>query len=248
MNRFSFEMKIGLLLVVLALALNGLLYAIYKDMDHILLWGLTNLAFLPISVLFVSLILDSFMEKRARAQKLEKLNMLIGTFFSIAGTRLLHFFAQWDLKPGEICELMVEQSTWKEQKSFQKMKARLSKRHFQIKDDTMDLEALRNFMAPNTDFMLRLLENTHVLEHESFTDVLRTALHLGEELKARGDLSLIPDSDRSHLARDIERAYGHLALAWMDYMDHLQGEFPYLFSYALRINPFDENASPVVGS
>lgn len=246
MNHLSWESKIGLILVALAIALNGLLYAMYHDVNHIVLWGLTNLAFLPISVLFVSLILDSFMQKRAKLQKLDKLNMLIGTFFSVAGTRMLRFFASWDLHHGEICATMTEKENWTDKHHFEEMKRVLRTRKFRIDDTKADLSALRDFLTPHTNFMIRLLENPHVLEHEAFTDVLRSAFHLSEELKARVDLNTLPESDRTHLGRDIERVYGHLALAWADYMDHLHKEFPYLFSFALRINPFDDEASAIV--
>ena len=34
---------------------------------------------------------------------------------------------------------------------------------------------------------------------------------------------------------------------WIEYMKHLKDEYPYLFSLAIRMNPFDCNASPVIG-
>ena len=242
----SWEAKIGLILMALAIFLNGLLYLIYHDVNHIVLWGLTNLAFLPISVLFVSLILDSFMEKRTKLQKMDKLNMLIGTFFSVVGTSLLRFFAEWDLRHGEICDTMTDKKSWSDKRLFNEMKESLHHRTFRIDDEKIDLTALRDFLLPHTDFMIRLLENSHVLEHESFTHPLRPAFHLAEELKARKNLDALTENDRIHLGRDIERAYGHLAISWTDYMDHLHKEFPYLFSFALRINPFDRDASAII--
>ena len=242
----SWEAKIGLVLLALATFLNGLLYLMYHDVNHIILWGLTNLAFLPISVLFVSLILDSFMEKRARLQKMDKLNMLIGTFFSVAGTRMLRFFAEWDLHHGEICATMTDKKSWSDKHLFNEMKEILHHRTFRIDDEKTDLTLLRDFIVPHTDFMIRLLENSHILEHESFTHLLRSAFHLAEELKARDNLEALSEKDRLHLDRDIERVYGHLAISWVDYMDHLHKEFPYLFSFALRINPFDKDASAIV--
>jgi hypothetical protein len=31
-------------------------------------------------------------------------------------------------------------------------------------------------------------------------------------------------------------------LEWLDYMRYLKKDYPYLFSLALRLNPFDEDA------
>jgi hypothetical protein len=33
---------------------------------------------------------------------------------------------------------------------------------------------------------------------------------------------------------------------WLEYMEHLKDNYPYLFSLAMRVNPFDKTASPVV--
>jgi hypothetical protein len=34
--------------------------------------------------------------------------------------------------------------------------------------------------------------------------------------------------------------------AWLDYMRHLKADYPYLFSLAIRTNPFRLDASPVI--
>jgi len=41
----------------------------------------------------------------------------------------------------------------------------------------------------------------------------------------------------------MKRAYHLLILEWLDYMKHLKTNYPYLFSLAVRTNPFDTNAS-----
>jgi hypothetical protein len=66
------------------------------------------------------------------------------------------------------------------------------------------------------DFLVRLLENPILLEHESFTELLRAVFHLTEELAAREDLGNLPDSDYKHLAGDIKRAYVLLVHQWLD--------------------------------
>jgi hypothetical protein len=93
---------------------------------------------------------------------------------------------------------------------------------------------------------VRLLENPTLLEHESFTDLLRAVFHLTEELAYREDLSRSPTSDRAHIAGDINRAYHLLVHQWVDYMEYLKMNYPYLFSLAMRTNPFDREASPIV--
>ena len=78
---------------------------------------------------------------------------------------------------------------------------------------------------------------------EAGTELLWAVFHLTDELAQRKDVSGLSDSDYGHLSGDIKRAYQHLILQWLDYMKHLKRDYPYLFSLAMRTNPFDENAS-----
>ena len=86
------------------------------------------------------------------------------------------------------------------------------------------------------------MENPNLLEHESFTNLLWSVFHLTEELIHRRNLKDLPESDYQHLAGDIKRVYHLLILEWLDYMKHLKNNYPYLFSLAIRTNPFDDNA------
>jgi len=56
----------------------------------------------------------------------------------------------------------------------------------------------------------------------------------------------LPDTDYEHLAGDIKRSYILLVHQWLDYMKHLKDNYPYLFSLAMRVNPFDQDESPIV--
>ncbi|MGB7970355.1 MAG: hypothetical protein WCF31_00150 [Candidatus Deferrimicrobiaceae bacterium] len=91
-------------------------------------------------------------------------------------------------------------------------------------------------------FLLSLLGNPNLLEHESFTDLLWAVFHLAEELGSRDSVSSLPESDQEHLIGDIRRINVLLSLEWLAYMRHLQEDYPYLFSLAVRINPFDLEA------
>ncbi len=96
MRRFSWEIQFGLSLILLSVVLYLFHYALFEDARHILLWTTTSVAFLPISVLFVTLIINRLLLRREKGVIMEKLNVLIGTFFSVIGTRLLRYCAAWD--------------------------------------------------------------------------------------------------------------------------------------------------------
>jgi hypothetical protein len=101
-------------------------------------------------------------------------------------------------------------------------------------------------MIDGRTFLLRLLENPVLLEHQNFTNLLWAVFHLTDELAHRENIKTIPGSDYEHLSGDMQRVYILLIGEWLDYMRHLQKKYPYLFSLALRTNPFDPNANAVV--
>lgn len=70
--------------------------------------------------------------------------------------------------------------------------------------------------------------------------------HLTEELDYRRDIQALPDTDVAHLIADVKRTYGRLVREWLRYMRYLKGHYPYLYSLAVRTNPFDPQATPIV--
>ena len=110
----------------------------------------------------------------------------------------------------------------------------------------VDLVLLKGLLLDKRDFLLRLLENPVLLEHQSFTDLLRAVFHLTEELAYRNSVIDLPEADSLHLAGDIKRAYHLIVSEWISYMKYLKNNYPFLFSLAIRTNPFDPTASVVI--
>lgn len=109
-----------------------------------------------------------------------------------------------------------------------------------------NLSELKTLLIGKREFLFILLENPILLEHETFSDLLWAVFHLTEELAHRSDVKTLPDTDYEHLSVDIKRAYLSLVFEWLNYMKHLKNDYPYLFSLAARMNPFDPNATPEV--
>jgi hypothetical protein len=102
------------------------------------------------------------------------------------------------------------------------------------------------FLVSKRSFLVGLLENQNLLEHEQFTDLLWAVFHLVEELDARQSFDNMPTSDIEHINGDIKRAFGYLSREWVFYMKHLKLDYPYLFSLAVRLNPMLEHPDPLV--
>jgi hypothetical protein len=245
MSRSPWEIRFGLSLILLSALLYLFHYLLFEDAHHILLWTTTSVAFLPISVLFVTLIINRLLVRRERRLIMEKLNILIGVFFSSVGTELMRYCAAWD---PHVDEIRAEVSVGVDclEKEYRSVKKRLEVCEYAIDVEKVDLEGFRRLLVAKNDFLLRLLENPHLLEHTSFTNLLRAVFHLTEELASRRDLRELPGSDRRHLAGDIERVYRRITVGWLDYMRYLRESYPYLFSFAMRTSPFEERPSGVV--
>jgi len=91
-----------------------------------------------------------------------------------------------------------------------------------------------------------LLQNPDLDEYSRFSDLLQALLHLWQELVHRKELQGLPETDCAHLSGDLGRAYRLLVSEWAVYMGHLRVHYPYLYSLALRTNPFDERASVII--
>lgn len=185
------------------------------------------------------------LQKREKAIRLEKMNMIIGLFFSEVGTGLLDIFIRCDPALENIRQDLIITADWSDL-DFIRVGKRLKGYHHSVALEKLDLTELRAFLSEKRDFMVRLLENPILLEHAVFTSLLRAVFHLAEELAFRKGITWQPEADMQHLAGDIQRGYNLLVYQWLIYMNHLKNNFPFLFSLAVRTNPFDRQSSVVV--
>ena len=238
----NWQFLLGLILVVLSTVVYYMHFLIFRDAHHIFIYLLGDIAFVFLEVLLVTLVLHQLLHFREKKTMLKKLNMVIGAFFSEVGTELLKTFAAFDTEAFKITKKLIVTNDWSE-KEFLKI-CKLAKKHeCSIDSSRTDLEKIKNFLKGEKQFLLTLLENPNLLEHESFTNLLWSVFHLTEELIHRRNLKELPESDYKHIEGDIKRVYHLLIAEWLDYMRHLKGNYPYLFSLAVRTNPFDQNAS-----
>jgi len=187
---------------------------------------------------------EMMLSRRDKQIRMNKMNMVIGVFFSEVGIRLIRAFSDADPNFEEIQKGLIITEKWTQQ-DFLAVSRHLRAFKYGIEIHRVDLASLKDFLLKQRDFLVRLLENPILLEHEFFTDLLRAVFHLAEELSYREDLTRLPVTDMAHIAGDMNRAYHLLVHQWVDYMKHLKVHYPYLFSLAMRTNPFDRQSSPI---
>ncbi|MDI6644445.1 MAG: hypothetical protein QME14_05240 [Methanobacteriaceae archaeon] len=247
MKKIGWRFRLGIFLVILSILLYFIQYLIFHKLDTELFYIGIDISFLPIEILVVVLVIEKAINEKEKKIMLEKLNMVIGAFFSDVGTELIKFMGVFDPKKDEIRNYLMVDDEW-DHEHFLKTSEQIKNFDFHIQLDYNNktslnhLDSLKSFLIKKREFLLRLLENPNLLEHDSFTDMLWAVFHLSEELEKRNDLYNLTSADYEHLAGDINRAYALLIYEWLQYMEHLMINYPYLFSLAMRTNPFDPDA------
>ncbi|MBI5681411.1 MAG: hypothetical protein HZC47_11000 [Methanobacterium sp.] len=247
LKKISWRVKLGITLVLLSAAIYLMNYLVFGKIYDLVFYIFIDVAYIPLEVLFVILIIEWAISEREKRNLLQKLNMVIGSFFSEVGTDLLKGISNFDLKTEKIREKLLITENW-DKKDFLDISEQIKNYDYNVyigKDNSNSIDylnELKKFLINKRGFMLSLLANPNLLEHDTFTDLLWAVFHLTEELENRDDLTNLPNADYEHLATDTERAYSLLVYEWLQYMEHLMNNYPYLFSLAMRTNPFDPDA------
>ena len=240
----SRKVALGAALLALATVLYLVQVAAFGTPRSTLFYLVQDLAFLPISVLVLTLIVSGVLRQRERQALLHKLNMIIGAFYSEVGNDLIRRITAFDPRAHELLAGLASgdpaAAEWREAArallgACGPVDARLG-----------DLVALRDLLAAKRAFLLVLLQDPNLLEHETFSELIWAVLHLTEELMARQDPAHLGEADLDHISGDLQRAYRLLALEWLAYLTHLRIEYPYLYSLAARLNPFDPRAAAAI--
>jgi hypothetical protein len=239
---FSWQVVLGIIFIGLSAGVYLLHYWLFRDAHHIFLYLVGDIAFVFLEVFLVTMVLHQLLAFREKRALLKKLNMVIGSFFSEAGRELIGFCAGLDANSRLLADKLIVNDKWTG-REFEKIGREISTHSCAIDCKRGDLEKLKDFLLKKRGFLLLLLENPNLLEHESFTDLLWAVFHFSEELEQRRGLASLSQKDYEHLSNDVKRVYLRLISQWLEYMRHLQRDYPYLFSLAVRTNPFDPAAS-----
>lgn len=208
---------------------------------------LQDLAFLPVQIAIVTIVLGKYLKDREKSERLEKINLLINAFFSEAGTDILIGLVESNKNIDEVSAMLDIQPSW-DDNSFLTAVNFLKSADLHVECSPEQLETLKTLMKAKREFLLRMIENQNVLEHDTFTDMLLATFHVMEELLSRDTFESSNKVDLAHLANDIQRSYRALLIQWVEYMRFLRSDYPYLYSLELRKNPFSKSANVMVSA
>ena len=182
------------------------------------------------------------MNKKQEKQKLlEKMYMLIGVFFHEIGSDLIKQLTACTEKFDQIAGRLKITAAWNE-KNFSEVRKYFNAYTYELNISIENFDLFKTFLIDRMNAILGLLGNPNLIEHDNFTDMLWAVFHFADELHHRQSFGGLPPADIEHLKGDAVRAFQFLTVEWLAYMCHLKTDYPYLFSIAVRTNPFDREA------
>jgi hypothetical protein len=89
MQKIFNQIRIGIALLVLSALIYFIQIFIFHTSRDTMFYLLQDLAFIPIQVLLITVLLNRFLNLRQKREMLKKMNMVIGAFFSSVCTDLI---------------------------------------------------------------------------------------------------------------------------------------------------------------
>lgn len=244
------KIKFSIIMVIAIIIIYGSNILILKDPEHIISYIWTHLGFIPVDILIVAFVLDEIISKKEKEAMMEKLDMIMSTFFSEIGNELIGQFSAINQYKADTSDLESIKN-WTDKDYENKLKE-IKNINIPFKADVAPqdreeyLTNIRNLLIEKREFIVGLINNPNLLEKEEFSGLLIAILHLDEELEHRQDLSQVSDIDFNHLNGDMERIYNKLVHEWIYYLRYLNKHYPYMIALIIRTNPFDANADVYV--
>lgn len=245
--KISWKVKLGIVLFIVSFLIYLFAYFSFNEPGKVLFYVVIDLAFVPLDILIVALVIESIITKKEKEAVLEKLDMIMGVFFSEIGTEFLAKFNLLNKNEIKIQETLANVVNWNDNdyknflKSFDEKTYELDLQ-LPINDKHLFFENIKEILTKKREFLIRLLENPNLLEKDGFSNLLLAIFHLDDELEKRKTLKNIPETDYRHLLGDIDRVYSHLIYEWVNYLHYLKNHYPFMFSIVVRTNPFDKNS------
>ncbi len=249
-NHKRWKIKFSIIMVIAIIIIYGSNILVLKDPEHVISYIWTHLGFIPVDILIVAFVLDEIISKKEKEAMMEKLDMIMSTFFSEVGNDLISQLSSVNKHKADTSYLESIKS-W-DGKDYENKLKEIKNINIPFRADVTSedreeyLTNIRNLLINKREFIVGLLNNPNLLEKEEFSKLLTAILHLDEELEHRPDLSKVTDVDFNHLNGDMERIYNILIHEWIYYLRYLNKHYPYMIALIIRTNPFDANADAYV--
>ena len=115
---FKWQIALGLLLILLSTIIYLIHFLIFRDAHHIFIYLIGDIAFVFFEVLLVTLVIHQLLHYREKKALLQKLNMVIGAFFTEVGIELLKVLSHFHPDKINTCKQLIIKNDWSENKFY----------------------------------------------------------------------------------------------------------------------------------
>ncbi|GAA0865172.1 hypothetical protein [Paraclostridium tenue] len=228
MKKIRYYFVISFILIALSSIMFFIHYLIFGQAINTAYYSLMNLCFIPINSLVVTIMLEKLIDYRAKKDRIEKINMLVGVFFTEVGGKLMHLIIDADKDAKNYITNFED---------LNKIKKSLYEYNYKVNMNYIDLCTIKNILVEHSNLFVTLISNESILQHQIFTDLLMSVIHLRDEIifmEKDNELEL----NINHLENDVIRVYKNISIQWISYLEYLQKSYPFLYNNAIRVNPF----------
>lgn len=230
-------------LILLLLCASALLYAIhyliFRDLHHLAIFGLHELAFVPLEVILVTLGLDQLVEKTHREEARSKVSIIETLYFNESGGTMLRYLTSFDPDAARLRELLQVTEDW-HSSDFRQAIRQLKSYPFLLDLERIDFFGLHYHLSQRHEYYRSMLENPALTQSEAFTEMIMKIYLLWEELDGRTNLYQLPEKDRSYLAELLHEIYRELTEYWLDNVYNHSIHNRFRLHRAIESNPFME--------
>ena len=228
MKKIRYYFVISFILIALSAVMFLKHYLVFGQALNTAYYSLMNLCFIPINSLVVTIILEKLIDYRAKKDRIEKINMLVGIFFTEVGGKLMHLIIDSDKDAKNYITNFED---------LNNIKKCLNEYDYKVDMNNIDLCSIKNILLENNNLFVTLISNENVFQHQIFTDLLMSVVHLRDEIifmEKDDNLEL----NINHLENDVIRVYKNISIQWISYLEYLNKSYPFLYNNAIRVNPF----------
>ncbi len=141
MKKIGWRFRLAILLIILAIIFYFIQYLIFQKPYTELFYIGIDISFIPIEVLVVILVIERAITAKEKEIMLEKMNMVIGAFFSDAGTQLLEMISTFNPDTYKIQNKLLVDFNW-EKKDFNSIKEEIKDFEYWINIDKNKAESI----------------------------------------------------------------------------------------------------------
>ncbi|MGL5756266.1 MAG: hypothetical protein ACRCYC_13135 [Paraclostridium sp.] len=228
MKKVRYYFVISFILIALSGLMFFIHYLVFGQATNTAYYSLMNLCFIPINSLVVTIILEKLIDYRAKKERMEKINMLVGIFFTEVGGKLMRLIIDAD---NGAKNYIIDFD------DLNKIKRNLDNYNYQVNMECIDLKSIKNVLVENNNLFVTLISNESILNHQIFTDLLMSVIHLRDEIIFMEKDNGI-EMNINHLENDVIRVYKNITIQWVYYLEYLNKSYPFLYNNAIRVNPF----------